>query len=187
LNASKEAVLSGAQVEVCEDEGAAGFDDDRRAEGEADVVAAAYREDFHLFGHEVEAALGLGYARCGLEGNVENQLVAIRDAAVYSAAVVCGSVAGPVCEPVVALAALHSGGCEAGSEFNASHTRDAENQMRNLRLHRIEERLAESGLHMGKVHVEIENKGNLYYGFSANTDIITAATEAYVNAISKIL
>ena len=40
---------------------------------------------------------------------------------------------------------------------------------------------------MGKVHVEIENKGNLYYGFSANTDIITAATEAYVNAISKIL
>ena len=40
---------------------------------------------------------------------------------------------------------------------------------------------------MGKVHVQIENKGNLYYGFSANTDIITASAEALVAAISKII
>ncbi|MBE9509896.1 MAG: 2-isopropylmalate synthase [Bacteroidetes bacterium] len=38
---------------------------------------------------------------------------------------------------------------------------------------------------MGKVHVQIENRGKLFYGFSANTDIITASVEAFVDAISK--
>jgi 2-isopropylmalate synthase len=40
---------------------------------------------------------------------------------------------------------------------------------------------------VGKVHIQIEHEGNIYYGFSANTDIVTASVEAYVNAISKIL
>lgn len=40
---------------------------------------------------------------------------------------------------------------------------------------------------VGKVHIQIENRGKIYYGFSANTDIITASVEAYVNAISKII
>jgi 2-isopropylmalate synthase len=39
---------------------------------------------------------------------------------------------------------------------------------------------------MGKVHVQLENKGSLYYGFSANTDIVTASVEAYIDAIAKI-
>ncbi len=38
---------------------------------------------------------------------------------------------------------------------------------------------------LGKVHVQIENRGKLFYGFSANTDIITASVEAFVDAISK--
>ncbi|HFB61774.1 MAG TPA: hypothetical protein ENJ69_02200, partial [Bacteroidetes bacterium] len=38
-----------------------------------------------------------------------------------------------------------------------------------------------------KVHVQIENRGKLYYGFSASTDIITGAVEAFVDAISKII
>jgi 2-isopropylmalate synthase len=37
----------------------------------------------------------------------------------------------------------------------------------------------------GKVHVQIENRGKLYYGFSANTDIITASVEAFIDAIGK--
>ena len=40
---------------------------------------------------------------------------------------------------------------------------------------------------VGKVHVQVENRGNLYYGFSANTDIITASVEAFVDAISKFI
>jgi len=39
---------------------------------------------------------------------------------------------------------------------------------------------------VGKVHVQVENKGDIYYGFSANTDIVTASVEAYIDAISKI-
>lgn len=40
---------------------------------------------------------------------------------------------------------------------------------------------------VGKVHIQIENRGSLYYGFSANTDIITASVEAFVDAISKFI
>src|ERR1035437_9320510 len=39
---------------------------------------------------------------------------------------------------------------------------------------------------LGKVHIQVENKGSIYYGFSANTDIITASVEAFLDAISKI-
>ena len=40
---------------------------------------------------------------------------------------------------------------------------------------------------LGKVHVEVENRGQSYYGFSANTDIITASVEAFLDAISKVI
>lgn len=40
---------------------------------------------------------------------------------------------------------------------------------------------------MGKVHVQVESKGKVYYGFSANTDIITATVEAYLDALSQIV
>ncbi len=40
---------------------------------------------------------------------------------------------------------------------------------------------------LGKVHVQVENKGVVYYGFSASTDIITASVEAYVDALSRIV
>jgi 2-isopropylmalate synthase len=39
---------------------------------------------------------------------------------------------------------------------------------------------------LGKVHIQIEHKDQSYYGFSANTDIVTASVEAYLDAISKI-
>jgi 2-isopropylmalate synthase len=38
---------------------------------------------------------------------------------------------------------------------------------------------------LGKVHVQIESNGISYYGFSANTDIITASVEAFLDAIEK--
>ena len=40
---------------------------------------------------------------------------------------------------------------------------------------------------VGKVHIQIENRGNIYYGFSANTDIVTASVEAFIDAISKFI
>ena len=37
----------------------------------------------------------------------------------------------------------------------------------------------------GKVHMQVEYEKCLYYGFAANTDIVTAAVEAFVNAVNK--
>jgi 2-isopropylmalate synthase len=39
---------------------------------------------------------------------------------------------------------------------------------------------------IGKVHIQVEHQGKTYYGFSANTDIITASVEAFIDAIDKI-
>jgi 2-isopropylmalate synthase len=38
----------------------------------------------------------------------------------------------------------------------------------------------------GKVHMQVEHQGSVYYGFSGNTDIITASIEAYIDAINII-
>jgi 2-isopropylmalate synthase len=40
---------------------------------------------------------------------------------------------------------------------------------------------------VGKVHIQIENRGKQYYGFAGHTDIITASVEAFINAINKIV
>jgi 2-isopropylmalate synthase len=39
---------------------------------------------------------------------------------------------------------------------------------------------------LGKVHIQVEYEGKMYYGFSANTDIITASVEAFIDALAKI-
>ena len=38
---------------------------------------------------------------------------------------------------------------------------------------------------MGKVHMQVEYNHHMYYGFGANTDIIAASVEAYVDCINK--
>lgn len=40
---------------------------------------------------------------------------------------------------------------------------------------------------IGKVHMTVEHNGGLYYGFSANTDIVAASCEAYLDAINKFV
>ena len=40
---------------------------------------------------------------------------------------------------------------------------------------------------VGKVHMQVEYNGVNYYGFSANTDIIAASVEAYIDAINKFV
>lgn len=40
---------------------------------------------------------------------------------------------------------------------------------------------------VGKVHMQVEYSGSVYYGFGANTDIIAASVEAYVDAINKFV
>jgi 2-isopropylmalate synthase len=39
---------------------------------------------------------------------------------------------------------------------------------------------------LGKVHVQVQHKGIILYGFSASTDIITASVEAFIDALAQI-
>jgi len=38
---------------------------------------------------------------------------------------------------------------------------------------------------LGKVHLQVEYKGHSYYGFGANTDIVAASVEAYIDCINN--
>ena len=38
---------------------------------------------------------------------------------------------------------------------------------------------------VGKVHMQVEYEGSVYYGFGANTDIVSASVEAYIDCINK--
>jgi 2-isopropylmalate synthase len=40
---------------------------------------------------------------------------------------------------------------------------------------------------VGKVHMQVQHEGVNYYGFSANTDIVAASVEAYIDAINKFV
>lgn len=40
---------------------------------------------------------------------------------------------------------------------------------------------------VGKVHMQVEWDGMVFYGFGANTDIVTAAVEAYLDALNKFV
>jgi 2-isopropylmalate synthase len=39
---------------------------------------------------------------------------------------------------------------------------------------------------LGKVHVQVEHQGHIFYGFAAHTDIVTASVEAFLDALSKM-
>jgi len=39
---------------------------------------------------------------------------------------------------------------------------------------------------LGKVHMQVKHEEGIYHGFGANTDIITASVEAFLDAINKI-
>ncbi len=39
---------------------------------------------------------------------------------------------------------------------------------------------------IGKVHMQVEHGGQVYHGFGANTDIITASTEAFIDAVNNM-
>ncbi|GHT75988.1 2-isopropylmalate synthase [Bacteroidia bacterium] len=40
---------------------------------------------------------------------------------------------------------------------------------------------------VGKVHMQILHNGAVYYGFGANTDIVAASVEAYIDAVNKFV
>lgn len=82
---------------------------------------------------------------------------------------------------------IHTSTATGNGPIDASFT--AVKQLINKTVH-LEEFLIQAITRgsddMGKVHIQIEHQGKTYYGFSANTDIITASVEAFIDAIAKI-
>ena len=84
----------------------------------------------------------------------------------------------------------------AGEKFTAAATGNgpvdaAINALKNI-IHRtmILKELTIQSISKGsddtcKVHVQVENDGHVYYGFAANTDIVCATVEAYVDCINR--
>ena len=40
---------------------------------------------------------------------------------------------------------------------------------------------------IGKVHLQVKYKNNMYYGFGADTDIVVASVKAYIDVLNKII
>lgn len=40
---------------------------------------------------------------------------------------------------------------------------------------------------LGKVHIQVSYKGNFYYGFGTDTDIVVASAKAYLNVLNKVI
>ena len=102
--------------------------------------------------------------------------------------VVCGKSVSP--EATVKLkinGKIHTATSEGNGPVDAAFT--AVKQLIKKTIH-LEEFLVQAitkgSNDLGKVHIQVENKGKLYYGFSANTDIVTASVEAFIDAIAKI-
>lgn len=80
----------------------------------------------------------------------------------------------------------HTGTSEGNGPIDAAFT--AVKKILNKKV-KLEEFLIQA-IHrgsndIGKVHVQIESKGQIFYGFSASTDIITASVEAFIDALSQ--
>ncbi len=84
----------------------------------------------------------------------------------------------------------------AGEKFTAAATGNgpvdaAINALKNI-IHRtmILKELTIQSISRGsddtcKVHVQVEHEGHVYYGFAANTDIVCATVEAYIDCINR--
>ncbi len=102
--------------------------------------------------------------------------------------VICGKTAVPVATVGLKInGEIHTSTATGNGPIDAAFT--AVRQLIHETIH-LEEFLIQAITRgsddIGKVHIQIEHEGKIYYGFSANTDIVTASVEAFVDAIAKI-
>jgi len=102
--------------------------------------------------------------------------------------VTCGKTAVPVATVGLRInGEIHTSTATGNGPIDAAFT--AVRQLINKTVH-LEEFLIQAITRgsddIGKVHIQIEHEGRTYYGFSANTDIVTASVEAFIDAIAKI-
>ena len=90
------------------------------------------------------------YAGCGFEGNPEDYVATVADAAVHAAGSVLDGL-GPAftgrLEGVIMLRSLHPGGTETVAELYSPYAGDGKDCMADYRLHAVEKRLSKAGRH----------------------------------------
>jgi 2-isopropylmalate synthase len=103
--------------------------------------------------------------------------------------VVCGKSTIPIATVTIDInGEILSATASGNGPIDASFTAVKQLIKRKVRLEEfLIQAITQGSDDIGKVHVQIENRGKLYYGFSANTDIITASVEAFLDAVSKII
>ena len=134
---------------VHEDEGHHGLDDGRCPDADAGVVAAG-RYHLHLVAVDVEAAARFGDARCGLEGDPGDDVLAGRNAAKDTAGVVAEEAGRVALVAMLAAALLHRR--EAGADLHALGGVDAHERTREFRVQLAEHRFAQPHRHVGRLH-----------------------------------
>jgi 2-isopropylmalate synthase len=102
--------------------------------------------------------------------------------------VTCGKTAVPVATVGIRInGEVHTSTASGNGPIDASFT--AVRQLISKTVHLEEfliQAITKGSDDLGKVHIQVEHQGNIYYGFSANLDIITASVEAFIDAIAKI-
>lgn len=77
---------------------------------------------------------------------------------------------------------------EGNGPIDASYTAVKKLANKNFKLYEfLIQAITRGSDDIGKVHVQIESSGKIFYGFSSNTDITTASVEALIDAINKIV
>jgi 2-isopropylmalate synthase len=102
--------------------------------------------------------------------------------------VTCGKTAVPVATVGLKInGEVHTSTAQGNGPIDASFT--AVRQLISKTVHLEEfliQAITKGSDDLGKVHIQLEHEGKTYYGFSADTDIITASVEAFIDAIAKI-
>ena len=102
--------------------------------------------------------------------------------------VTCGKTVVPVATIGIRInGEVHTSTASGNGPIDASFT--AVKQLISKTIHLEEfliQAITKGSDDLGKVHIQVEHQGELFYGFSANTDIITASVEAFIDAIAKI-
>jgi len=112
-----------------------------------------------------------------------------RNLHLHSLQVICGKGTSPVA--TVTLEVL--GACQVATASGNGPVDAAINAVKDILKTkvRIEEFLIQAITRgsddMGKVHMQVEHKNVVYYGFSASTDIVTASVDAFIDAMSQII
>ncbi len=95
--------------------------------------------------------------------------------------------------PVATVSLLWDGECHTSTAEGNGPVDAAINAAKDIlkKKVRIEEFLIQAITRgsddLGKVHMQLEHKNVVYYGFSASTDIITASVEAFIDAMSQVV